>query len=339
MKSVKVNQPGELAIIEESIPKLLDSKSVLVKVKAAGICGSDISIYKGTSPVATYPRVIGHEFAGEVTEIGEDVHHLSIGDHVSINPVISCGHCNACKKGRGNVCKNLTVIGVHTDGGFREYLSVPASNAMKVASSIPWEQAAIIEPYTVAAQVNSRGGVKHGDTVLILGAGPIAIAILQVAKMKGARVIITDLVEERLSMAADAGADFVINTGHTDLKEEVMKITDNEGVDVSIDAACVGITLLQAVSCTGPGGVVVTMGFSNKPSNLQELSITMNELDLRGTRLNNEKFPEVISWVEDGKLDLTKIITDRFDFEEILNAFDKIKTNPESTSKVILAFH
>lgn len=338
MKSVKVNQPGELAIIEESIPKLMDSKSVLVKVKAAGICGSDISIYKGTSPVATYPRVIGHEFAGEVTEIGEDVHHLSIGDHVSVNPVISCGTCNACKKGRGNVCKNLTVIGVHTDGGFREYLSVPASNAMKVASFIPWDQAAIIEPYTVAAQVNSRGGVKHGDTVLILGAGPIAIAILQVAKMKGARVIITDLVEERLSMAAEAGADFVINTGHTDLKEEVMRITDNEGVDISIDAACVGITLLQAVSCTGPGGVVVTMGFSNKPSNLQELSITMNELDLRGTRLNNEKFPEVISWVEDGKLDLTKIITDRFDFEEILNAFDKIKTHPESTSKVILTF-
>ena len=222
MKSVKVNQPGELAIIDESLPKLLDSKSVIVKVKAAGICGSDISIFKGTSPVATYPRVIGHEFAGEVIEIGNDVQNLSVGDHVSINPVISCGHCNACKKGRGNVCRNLTVIGVHTDGGFREYLSVPASNAMKVASFIPWEQAAIIEPYTVAAQVNSRGGIKHGDTVLILGAGPIAIAILQVAKMKGARVIITDLVEERLKLADEAGADFVINTGLTDIKEEVM---------------------------------------------------------------------------------------------------------------------
>jgi len=338
MKSVKVTRPGELAIIEESIPELLDSKSVLVKVKAAGICGSDISIYKGTSPVATYPRVIGHEFAGEIIEIGKDVENLSIGDHVSINPVISCGHCNACKKGRGNVCKNLTVIGVHTDGGFREYLTVPASNAMKVASFIPWEQAAIIEPYTVAAQVNSRGGIKHGDTVLILGAGPIAIAILQVAKMKGARVIITDLIEERLKLADEAGADFVINTAQADIKEEVMKITDNEGVDVSIDAACVGITLLQAISCTGPGGVVVTMGFSNKPSNIQELSITMNELDLRGTRLNNEKFPEVISWVEAGKLDLTKIITDRFDFKNILEAFDKIKTNPESTSKIILTF-
>ena len=338
MISVKVTRPGELAIVEESIPELLDSKSVLVKVKAAGICGSDISIYKGTSPVATYPRVIGHEFAGEIIEIGKDVLDLRIGDHVSINPVISCGHCNACKKGRGNVCKNLTVIGVHTDGGFREYLTVPASNAMKVPSFIPWEQAAIIEPYTVAAQVNARGGIKHGDTVLILGAGPIAIAILQVAKMKGARVIITDLVEERLKLADEAGADVVINTRHTDIKEEVMKITDNEGVDVSIDAACVGITLLQAISCTGPGGVVVTMGFSSKPSNIQELSITMNELDLRGTRLNNEKFPEVISWVEAGKLDLTKIITDRFDYKDILEAFDKIKTNPETTSKVILTF-
>ncbi|MGB4590409.1 MAG: zinc-binding alcohol dehydrogenase family protein [Clostridiaceae bacterium] len=338
MKSVKVNQPGELAIIEEQIPELLDSKSVLVKVKAAGICGSDLSIYKGTSPVATYPRVIGHEFAGEIIEIGKDVQNLCIGDHVSINPVISCGYCNACKKGRGNVCKNLTVIGVHTDGGFREYLTVPASNAMKVASEIPWEQAAIIEPYTVAAQVNDRGGIKQGDMILILGAGPIAIAILQVAKMKGARVIITDLIDERLKLAKEAGADFVINTGYADIKEEVMKITENEGVDVSIDAACVGITLLQAISCTGPGGVVVTMGFSNKPSNIQELSITMNELDLRGTRLNNEKFPEVISWVEAGKLDLTKIITDQYDFEDILKAFDKIKSFPESTSKVILTF-
>jgi L-gulonate 5-dehydrogenase len=338
MKAVKVIKPGDIQIVEEEMPKITDSHYVLVKVKAAGVCGSDISIFKGTSPVATYPRVIGHEFAGEVVEIGADVNQVQVGDHVSINPVIGCGKCRACKKGRSNVCENLTVIGVHTDGGFREYVAVPENNVFKISKDISWKQAAITEPYTIAAQVVSRGEVQPDDTVLIFGCGPIALTILQVSKMIGAKCIMCDIVNGRLERAKEYGADVVINSKTDDLVEKVMEITDGAGVDVAIDAACAGITFEQAVLCTGAAGIVISMGFSDKPSKIRELDITKKELDVRGSRLNNNKFPQVIEWVESGKIDSSKIITDSFYFTDVLKAFDKIKNDPDETLKVILTF-
>lgn len=339
MKAMKVTTPGTLECVEEAMPVLKNEKSVLVKVHAAGICGSDISIYKGTSPVATYPRVIGHEFAGEVIEIGSEVTNVKVGDHVSVNPVIGCGVCRVCQKGRSNVCNDLRVIGVHEDGGFREYVDIPASNCFAVPKDMPWEKAAIVEPFTVAAQVTSRGGVSEGDTVLILGAGQIALTVLQVCKILGAHVIMTDLVEERLERAKEYGADEVINTSNEDVYEKVLELTDGVGADVSIDAACVGKTLEQAAKCTRNAGVVVTMGFADRQVPITELQITKNELDIRGSRLNNNKFPQVIEWFKSGQLDPTWIITDRMHFTEALKGMEKVKQDPEHTMKVILTFN
>lgn len=338
MKVIKVIKPGDIQIREEETPKIVDPLFVLVKVKAAGICGSDISIFKGTSPVATYPRVVGHEFAGEVVEIGSKVTRVAVGDHVSVNPVIACGKCRVCQKGRSNVCADMTVIGVHMDGGFREYAAVPEDNVFKVSKDISWEQTAVIEPYTVAAQVVSRGNVQADDTVLILGCGPNALTILQVAKLIGAKCIMSDIVEGRLIRATEFGADVVINSLEEDVEQKIREITNGAGVDVAIDAACAGITLQQAITCTRPAGTVVTMGFSDKPSNIRELDITKKELDVKGTRLNNRKFPQVIDWVESGRIDPGKIITDRFFFTDISKAFDKIKNDPEHVLKVILKF-
>lgn len=338
MKAMKVITPGTLVCVEESIPELKDERSVLIKVRAAGICGSDISIYKGTSPVASYPRVIGHEFAGEIVKIGSEVTDITVGDHVTVNPVIGCGHCRVCRKGRSNVCENLNVIGVHQDGGFREYVNVPAANCYVLPKSMPWDMAAIVEPYTVAAQVAGRGDVTEGDIVLILGAGQIALTVLQVCKLLGAYVIITDLVDERLVRAKDYGADVTINTSREDLHEKVIELTEGIGADVSIDAACVGKTLEQAVACTRNAGVVVTMGFADRQVPITELQITKNELDIRGSRLNNNKFPQVIEWFENGKLDPTRIITDHFRFTEVLDGMNKVKEDPEHTMKVVLTY-
>lgn len=338
MKVIKVIKPGDIQIIEEEIPQTLEANLVLIKIKAAGICGSDISIFKGTSPVATYPRVIGHEFAGEVVAIGSEVKSVQVGDHVAVNPVIGCGECRVCKKGRSNVCANMTVIGVHTDGGFREYAAMPENNVFKVSKDISWEQTAIIEPYTVAAQTVSRGNVKADDTILILGCGPNALTILQMAKMIGAKCIMSDIVEGRLKRAQEFGADIVINSQEENVEQKIMEFTGGIGVDVAIDAACVGITLEQAIACTRPAGTVVTMGFSDKASNIRELDITKKELDVRGTRLNNNMFPKVIEWVESGCIDSSKIITDTYCFTDINKAFDKIKNDPEHVLKVILKF-
>lgn len=338
MKVLRVSTPGTLVIDNDPIPVLEEADDVIIKVKAAGICGSDISIYRGTSPVATYPRVIGHEFAGVVTEVGEGVTGIAPGDHVAVNPVCNCGVCRVCQKGRGNVCANLQVIGVHRDGGYREYVKVPAKNVFKVDKDMPWEKAAVIEPYTVAAQVTSRGGVEEGDTVLICGSGQIALTILQVCNILGARCIMTDLVPDRLKRAEEFGAWKTINSGTEDVVAKAKELTDGIGPDVAIDAACVGKTLEQAALAVRSGGVVVTMGFHDSTAQITEFNITSRELDIRGSRLNNNKFPQVIEWVTSNQIDPTRIITDRFVFTDIEKAFQKLKDDPENTMKVILTF-
>lgn len=338
MKVLRVTTPGTLIVDEDPIPVIESANEVLIQVKAAGICGSDISIYSGISPVATYPRVIGHEFAGIVTEVGSNVTDIVPGDHVAVNPVCNCGTCRVCAKGRGNVCANLKVIGVHLDGGYREYVKVPAKNCFKVSKDMPWEKAAVIEPYTVAAQVTSRGEVSEGDIVLICGSGQIALTILQVCNILGARCIMTDLVADRLKRAEEFGAWKTIHSGEEDVVEKVKELTDGIGADVAIDAACVGITLKQAALGVRAGGVVVTMGFHDSVAPITEFTITSRELDIRGSRLNNNKFPQVIDWVESGQIDNTKIITDSFPFTEIESAFKKLKEDPENTMKVVLTF-
>ncbi|SCP98274.1 zinc-binding alcohol dehydrogenase family protein [Anaerobium acetethylicum] len=338
MKVLRVTTPGVIEVQDDEKPVIELNDDVIIKVKTAGICGSDISIYKGTSPVATYPRVIGHEFAGEVVEVGAGVEHLKPGDHVVVNPVCNCGICRICEKGRGNVCANLEVMGVHRDGGFREYVKISSKNVFAINKNIPWNKAAIVEPYTVAAQVTSRGGIEKGDTVLICGSGQIALTILQVCNILGAKCIMTDLVPDRLSRAVEFGAYKTINSGIEDVVSRVKELTDGIGADVSIDAACVGKTLEQAALATRPGGVVVTMGFHDTVAPITEFIITSRELDIRGSRLNNNKFPQVIKWFESGELDPTKIITDEFYFTKIEDAFEKLKTDPENTMKVVLMF-
>ena len=153
------------------------------------------------NPFARYPRIIGHEFAGEIEAIGSDVSGLAEGDRVVVDPVVSCGHCYPCRVGRPNVCANLEVFGVHRDGGFRDLVPVPARNVVKVSRDLPLEIAALAEPFSIAANVLSRTGCGPEDTVLIYGAGTVGLTVLQVAKLKGARCLISDIDAVRLERA------------------------------------------------------------------------------------------------------------------------------------------
>ena len=248
MKAIIVSKPKELQIIEREIPKLSEATDVLVKIKAAGICGSDVHIYHGTSPVATYPRVIGHEMVGEVIDIGKDVEDLMIGDKVVIEPMIACGECYACKSGRPNACSSLKVRGCHVDGGFQEYYVAPRKNIFKFDSSISWEEAAMIEPYTIADQITWRADIRKGDYVFIIGAGPIGLCVLEMAKLKGGICIISDFNEKRLKVAKELGADYVINPNLEDPLTKVREITNGMGSNVTIDAVCLPKTFEQAIS-------------------------------------------------------------------------------------------
>nr|WP_244491180.1 alcohol dehydrogenase catalytic domain-containing protein [Paramesorhizobium deserti] len=218
MIAVRVRAPHSLEVIEvdRSEP---GPNEVRVIVSTAGICGSDIHILHGSNPFAKYPRVIGHEFAGTVAAVGSAVTSVAIGDHVVVDPVISCGHCYACSIGRSNVCANLEVMGVHRDGGFGSEVVVPAENAVKVSKDLPIAVAALAEPFSIAANVLSRAGCDERDTVLVYGSGTVGLTVLQVAKLKGARVIVADPDKRRLERAEQFGADRLLQTGKDEYQQ------------------------------------------------------------------------------------------------------------------------
>ena len=169
MKAVQIVKPNDLRIIDMDKPTIDAKNNVLVKIKAAGICGSDVGIYHGTNAAATYPRVIGHEIVGVVEEVGGNAKKIKVGDRVIVDQVTACGTCYACRKGRPNVCEHLQVRGVHIDGGYREYMAVPESDVYVLPDSLSYQDAVMIEPTTIAVQACSRAQLEFQDTVMIIG--------------------------------------------------------------------------------------------------------------------------------------------------------------------------
>ncbi|HDX5070227.1 TPA: alcohol dehydrogenase catalytic domain-containing protein, partial [Enterobacter asburiae] len=178
MKSVVIQQPNELVIEERPLPQPGPGE-VRVKITLAGICGSDSHIYRGHNPFAKYPRTIGHEFFGVIDAVGEGVDSARLGQRVSVDPVISCGHCYPCSVGKPNVCTSLVVLGVHRDGGFSEYAAVPAKNAWPIPDDIPDRHAVMVEPFTIAANVTGQACPTGQDVALIYGAGPMGLVTVQ----------------------------------------------------------------------------------------------------------------------------------------------------------------
>ena len=338
MKAIQVLEPGHIEIIDREIPQIESQDEVLIKVKYAGICGSDMHIYHGTSPVATYPRVIGHEFVGEVVETGSDVAHLKTGDRVVVEPIYYCGKCYSCKNGRPNVCENLQVLGVHKDGGFQEYVTVKGKKAHKFGDHLNWEEAVLIEPFTIACQATWRGDVRKGDYVFIQGAGPIGLAILQYAKYKGGICIVSDIVESKLDQAKNLGADYTINVLMQDVASEIKRITGGMGANVTIDAVCTPKTFEISVNVTSLAGRVVVMGFDNTPSQIPQFAITKGELTICGSRLQSNKFPEVIELFNRRKLNPTALVSHKMHFTQIKEAIKIIEDKSQNVSKMLLEF-
>mgnify|MGYP005828182159 CR=1 FL=1 len=338
MKAVQVTGPHQLSIVEREKPVITHEQDVLIKVKMVGICGSDIHIYHGTNPLATLPRVIGHEVTGVVEAVGDDVDTLSVGDKIVIEPIESCGQCYACRSGRGNVCSNLEVYGVHRDGGMQEYMVIPQKLVHKVKEELDYKESVLVEPFTIGAQANWRGDVRDGDTVFIMGAGPIGLCCLKVAKAKGATVIISDLNESRLAFAKEWGADHTIDASRVHVIEEVMELTKQEGANVVIDAVCIPQTFEQAIEVASAAGRVVVLGFDERPSHITQLPITKKEVTITGSRLQTNQFPVVIEMFNDRTIDTRGMVTQEFPLDRIQEAIRLIETSPEDVRKVVISF-
>jgi L-gulonate 5-dehydrogenase len=338
MLAISVSSPHHLEAQEIASPGQPKLGEVLLRTMRAGICGSDLHIFHGSNPFARYPRIIGHEFAGEIEAVGPDVEGLAPGDRVVVDPVVSCGHCYACRVGRSNVCGHLEVFGVHRDGGFRDRLVVPAINCVKVPDSMPYEIAALAEPFSIAANVLSRTGIGADDTVLIYGAGTVGLTVLQVAKLHGARCLIADIDAARLERAKGFGADVTINSREAPVPEAVAQENGGLGPTVVIDGAGVPALLEEACRIASPAGRIGLLGFSPAPCNISQQEIVKKELTLVGSRLNRKLLPQVVSWLAEGKLKPAGMITQTFPSREAHAAFDLIESRPQDTIKVQLAF-
>ena len=338
MKAIQILEPNHLEIIDVEKPVIDEKNNILVKMTAAGICGSDIGIYHGTNAAATYPRIIGHEMVGIIEETGANVKDLKVGDRVIINQVTSCGECYPCKKGRGNVCDNLKVRGVHIDGGYREYIAVPESDCYLLPDSLTDEDAVMIEPTTIAIQACTRAELEKEDLLLIYGAGALGSTILKIASTMCDHIIVADIMDDKLAEAKQAGAKYTINSMTENFQAKVLEYTHGRGATVSIDSACVKNSLLTLLQATGNAGRVITMGFSTAPTEINQFLITSKELDVRGSRLQNKMFGKAISMINEGTLDLTGSISHRFPLTKAQDAFDFVDSRDPSIRKIVFTF-
>ncbi|CBG91303.1 Zn-dependent oxidoreductase [Citrobacter rodentium] len=335
MRSVVVEKPGQLTIAQRPVPEP-GAHEVRVKVVFAGICGSDVHIYHGHNPFAKYPRVIGHEFFGLIDAVGEGVDGARLGQRVSVDPVVSCGHCYPCSVGRPNVCSQLQVIGVHRDGGFSDYVCVPAKNAYPIPENISDRQATMVEPFTIAANITAQMKPTPQDIALVYGAGPMGLTAIQALKgVYGvSQVVVADRIPERLEMAKNNGADLLINNAHQPLAERLAQ--EKIAPTLVIDAACHPAILQEAINLASPAARIGILGFSADPSTVTQQSITSKEISIFSSRLNSARFPMVIEWMEKGQINPDALITHCMPLEQVKEAMDVFAHDQQTCCKVLL---
>jgi len=276
MKSIVVTEPFNYKRIETPIPEFQNDYEVLVKMKAAGVCGSDFHIFRGENPCSSYPRISGHENVGIIEKIGPKVTKVKPGDRVVVDLIITCDECYQCKIGRENVCENVLVRGSGTDGGWREYFTAPEDDVYIIPNNVSFEEAALIEPFCIGAHCTKRGRVVAEDVVFILGTGTIGTIILKTCKSIGAKVICCDIDQGSLDRAKGYGADYIINSRTEDMHAKVFEYTNGKGVSVAFDSACFkgSLTLLMQGRLLRNAGRIVSLGFTTEPEVISQAVIS-----------------------------------------------------------------
>jgi L-gulonate 5-dehydrogenase len=307
---------------------------VLVAVKAAGLCAGDLYIYTGKNPYVSYPRIGCHEIAGVVVGYGPDTTGPALGARVVVDPFIGCGRCYPCRIGKRNCCANLTIIGVHREGGFADFVTAPVENLNTVPDKLTDFEAAFAEPVAIGVQGCRRGMVTGDDTVLVLGAGPIGLAIVEVARARGATVYATDLSEERLATAAELGATPV--KGGEGLLDRVLELSNGEGMPVVMEATGAAAAMEQTIDLVAAGGRIVILGLVKKGQSISfpGLDFTRKEVTILGSRASVDCFPESLELIASGRIHYPKIAS-RFALAEAPAVFAKLAENPMAFHKAV----
>jgi len=311
--------------VEQVQEPQVSSGQIKVKVEWAGICGSDLHIYLHGLSMEAHPLTgqkppltMGHEFSGTIVEIGEGVTRHRIGERVSIEPLIYCGECYACKRGYYNQCSKVGFVGINRDGGFAEYVIVDENMVHRIPDQVSFEEGALVEPTAVSLYAVRESKLKPGDSVAIFGAGPIGLLTLLSVKAAGAtQIIVIDLSEERLKKAKELGATSVIEGQRDDIAATIHQLT-NGGVSVAYECAGVQPTMTNAVASVKQGGQVMAIANFAKPVSIDMGQLMFKAADITSTLAYRHIFPEVIELIATGRLDVKQVITKKIDLDDIV---------------------
>ncbi|MFY0625762.1 MAG: zinc-binding alcohol dehydrogenase family protein [Reichenbachiella sp.] len=321
MKYIVCAEPGRFELKEKEAPIRIEGEALL-KINKVGICGTDLHAYAGNQAFFTYPRILGHELASSVLEIDENAQGIKKGDNVIVMPYMSCGKCVACRAGKTNCCTNITVLGVHGDGGMQEVITVPTQFLLP-AGNLTDDEMAIVEPLAIGAHAIRRANVQPGETVVVLGCGPIGIGMMKLAQIAGAKVVALDMNDDRLKYAKEEiGVDHIVNVGD-DPVTKVSEITGGDLATAVFDATGHKGALESGPDYMAHGGRFVLVGLSKGELTFTHPKIHAKETTIMCSRnATTEDFEHVINVLNSGEFPTQSFITHNVDFTDMIANFD-----------------
>ena len=323
MKTIILQQPGHFAFSTTPEPEALPPGEALVRVHRVGICGTDLHAYSGRQPFFSYPRILGHELGVEIVEIGENEAGLQAGDRCAVEPYLNCGQCIACRRGKSNCCIDLKVLGVHTDGGMREYITVPVEKLHR-SDRLPYEQLALVETLGIGAHAVERAQLERQEFALVVGAGPIGLSVIQFAQLAGTPVIVLDVNENRLSFCRQQ-----LKVEHTvqaqdEILDSLQSITGGDLPTVVFDATGNPHSMQQAFQYVAHGGRLIFVGLVQSDITFHDPDFHRREITLLATRNSTRhEFTRIIGLLEEGKIDTQPWITHQVECEGMIEAFPR----------------
>lgn len=326
MKAGIFTQPGSAAVVDTPEPEL-DADGVLIAVQAAGICGTDVHIFKGEYE-AVYPLIPGHEFSGVVEAVGANVTQFKPGDRVTADPNVPCGRCYFCQRNEPNQCRNLRAIGVTQNGGFAQYVAAPEGNVFSIAD-LSFEAAALIEPLACVVWGLKQIEVQPGDTALVFGAGPMGCLLLQAVKHAGAsQVVIVDNVTSRLELAEQLGASVCLRAD--DSLDSTLRAMEPYGFDIVADGTGIPAVMQSAIGYTKPRGKFWVFGVAPVGSKMEIMPYDVFRKDLKiiGSFAVNRTFPQSIAMIRSGAIAVTPLVSHRLPLSDFVRGFDVAQRDP-----------
>jgi 2-desacetyl-2-hydroxyethyl bacteriochlorophyllide A dehydrogenase len=321
MKAITLESPGQLRLISMIEPHSPRPGEALVRIRQVGVCGTDFHAFLGEQPFFNYPRILGHELAVEVMAVNPHEPNLAVGRRCAVEPYFYCGHCPPCRRGKPNCCVNLKVFGVHIDGGLREFAIVPTTQ-LHSSQTLAYEQLALVEPLSIGAHAVARAQIVSGEHVLVVGAGPIGLAVTQFALLAGARVMVMDLSEQRLAFCQKLWPEVICSDGSNDALLALQNLVSDDLPMAVFDATGNPHSMQAAFNFTAHGGRLIFVGLFQGDVTFHDPDFHSRELTLMSSRNATwSDFRQVIDYLEADKIDLSAWITHRASYETMIDAF------------------